>query len=57
VQVVAGVVAEIAAQVPASAAAASLTGSSTTLKPHGAAYFKHQFNKIVKGDGRFRPLR
>ena len=57
VSVLSAAVNEIAAQVPASASAASLKGSSTTAKAYGGEYFKKQFNEIAKRDQRLKELK
>jgi len=65
VQLLAQAVAEIAAQVPTVQAAGSQTANlklevpTVRAQPKGwkAKDFKHQFNAIIKGDTRFKPLK
>jgi hypothetical protein len=57
VTVLVGAVDEIISQIPPSAAAAALGVSNTTQKPKGAKYWKDQYNKAIKGNPQFRPLK
>jgi hypothetical protein len=58
VQLLAHVVTEIGAQVPAAQAAGTLKLQTPgTAKGWNAAEIKKQYNDIVKGDPRFKPLK